>query len=195
MQETTVEIPAFDQLNLGCGRFKKAGFVNVDCFAHLEPDVVQDLDSLPYPFPSGHFRRIEADHVLEHLSQPFAVMAELHRLLQPGGELVIRVPHFSRGFTHADHKRGFDVTFPFYFDPNYQGGYMGTPLALEKMRMRWSAQPYLKKTVVPAPVFWLSEGLGKIFDLFANLSPMICSRAWCFWVGGFEEIEYRFRKR
>jgi len=191
----TATIPAYDRLNLGCGRFKKPGFVNVDCFAHLEPDVVQNLDELPYPFPSGSFRRIEADHVLEHLSQPFAVMAELHRLLKPGGELVIRVPHFSRGFTHADHKRGFDVTFPFYFDPSYQGGYMGTELALEGMRMRWSAQPYLKKTVVSRPVFYLSEMMGRIFDFFANLSPMICSRGWCFWVGGFEEIEFQFRKR
>ena len=190
----TATIPGPDKLNLGCGRFKKPGFVNVDCYPHLEPDVVQDLNVLPYPFPAGGFSRIEADHVLEHLHDPFAVMAEMHRLLRRGGELVVRVPHFSRGFTHADHKRGFDVTFPLYFDPSYQGGYTGTEFVLRKMRLRWSAQPYLKRTVVSRPVYWLSEALGKILDFLANLSPMICSRGWCFWVGGFEEIEFRFEK-
>lgn len=190
---TTTELS--DRLNLGCGRFKKPGYVNVDCFAHLEPDVVHDLDQVPYPFPSGHFSRIEADHVLEHLHNPFGVMAEMHRLLRAGGELVVRVPHFSRGLTHADHKRGFDITFPFYFDPTFQGGYMGTEFVLDGMRLRWSAQPYLKKTVLPLPIYWAAEAVGKFLDFFANLSPMLCSRLWCFAVGGFEEIEFRFRKR
>lgn len=183
-----------DKLNLGCGRFKKAGFWNVDGDPAGQPDQVLDLEELPYPFPSGQFQRIEADHVLEHLQNPFAVMAEMHRILAPGGILHLRMPHFSRGFTHADHKRGFDITFPFYFNPKYLGGYSGTPFVLEHMRLRWSAQPYLKKTVVSAPVFYLSEMAGKWFDFLANLHPALCSRGWCYWVGGFEEIEFRLRK-
>jgi SAM-dependent methyltransferase len=183
-----------DKLNLGCGRFKKPGFLNVDNDPAGQPDRVQDLDDLPYPFPSGHFTLVEADHCLEHLQNPFAVMAELHRVLAPGGRLLIRVPHFSRGFTHADHKRGFDVTFPFYFDPTFMGGYSGTHFALEGMRLRWSAQPYLKRMVLSRPAFVLAETAGRVFDFFANLHPALCSRGWCFWVGGFEEIEFRFRK-
>jgi SAM-dependent methyltransferase len=184
-----------DKLNLGCGRFKKPGFLNVDADPASQPDRVMNLDELPYPFPSGHFARVEADHVLEHLQNPFAVMAELHRILAPGGILHLRMPHFSRGFTHADHKRGFDVTFPYYFDPAYLGGYSGTHFGLEHVRLRWSAQPYLKKTVVSRPVFYASELAGQLFDFLANLHPAMCSRTWCFWVGGFEEIEFRFRKQ
>jgi hypothetical protein len=30
-------------------------------------------------------------------------------------------------------------------------------------------------------------------DLLANLSPYLASRLWGYWVGGFEEIEYRFQ--
>jgi SAM-dependent methyltransferase len=183
-----------DKLNLGCGRFKKPGFLNVDHDARAAPDRVQDLDELPYPFPAGHFVRIEADHVLEHLRNPFAVMAEMHRLLAPGGELVLRMPHFSRGFTHADHKRGFDVTFPYYFDPAFRAGYTGTHFVLERMRLRWLAQPYLKREVLSPAAFHLARVAGGIIDFFANLAPAVCSRAWCFWVGGFEEIEFRFRK-
>ncbi|HXR11946.1 MAG TPA: methyltransferase domain-containing protein [Gaiellaceae bacterium] len=119
-------------MNLGCGAFKKPGFLNVDGDPRFEPDLLLDLDALPYPFESGRFELIEADHVLEHLSDPFAVMKELHRILVAGGRLVVRVPHFSRGFTHADHRRGFDVTFPYYFDPAFTPGYMGVSFQLER---------------------------------------------------------------
>jgi SAM-dependent methyltransferase len=181
------------RLNLGCGSFKKPGFLNVDIVPEVEPDLILDLDSLPYPFPDNHFELIEADHVLEHLHNPLQTIVELYRITKPGGEIRIRVPHFSRGFTHADHKRGFDVTLPYYFNPSFKGGYQGVPLRLLKMRLRWFAQPYLKKSLVPAPLFYTASGIGAIIDFFANLSPYLTSRLWCYWVGGFEEIEYRFQ--
>jgi hypothetical protein len=36
--------------------------------------------------------------------------------------------------------------------------------------------------------------IGEIFDLAANLCPALCSRIWCFWVGGFEEIRFVLQK-
>lgn len=182
------------KLNLGCGEFKKAGYINLDVEDQVLPDVVHNLNDLPFPFESGAFYLIESSHNLEHLNDPFAVMAEMHRLLVPGGRLIIKVPHFSRGFTHPDHKRGFDVSFPFYFDPSFPGGYSGTPFELENLRLTWNGQPYLKKKVLSAPVHMTLMGLGKIIDVLANISPAFCSRVWCFWVGGFEEMELRFRK-
>ncbi len=181
------------RLNLGCGEFKKDGYVNVDCFAVSEPDVRHDLNQLPYPFADSHFELIEADHLLEHLEDPFAVMRELYRIAADGCEIRIRVPHFSRGFTHAQHRRGFDVSFPLYFNPAFTGGYQGFALELRQMRLHWFAQPYLKRTVLPAPVFHLARAAGLVIDMAANLSPFLCSRLWCFWVGGFEEIEFVFR--
>ncbi|MBU1108933.1 MAG: class I SAM-dependent methyltransferase [Candidatus Riflebacteria bacterium] len=180
------------KLNLGCGEFKKEGYVNVDCFAVSEPDIRHDLNSFPYPFEENSFTLIEADHLLEHLNDPFQVMRELYRIGADGCKIKLRMPHFSRGFTHAQHHRGFDVSFPLYFNPSFQGGYQGVPLRLEKMRLRWFAQPYLKKTVLPAPFYYAGKTLGTIIDFFANASPFVCSRLWCFWVGGFEEIEIVF---
>jgi SAM-dependent methyltransferase len=180
------------KLNLGSGEFKKPGYVNVDYFSVSEPDVRHNLEEFPYPFQDGEFELIEADHVLEHLSDPFRVMKELHRIAMNGAEIIIRVPHFSRGFTHAEHKRGFDVTFPLYFDPKFPGGYQGFPLAHKKTRLCWFAQPYLKKQSMGPFLYIIGMGFGLVFDLFANLSPYACSRIWCFWVGGFEEIEFRF---
>ena len=114
-----------NKLNLGCGEFKINDFINVDINKSVEPDVVHDLNKFPYPFKDNHFNVIRAEHILEHLDNPFKVMKELHRLLNYGGVLIIKVPHSSRGFTHPDHKRGFDISFPYYFDYNFKGGYQG----------------------------------------------------------------------
>lgn len=186
---------AISKLNIGCGAFKIEGFLNLDADPRAEPDVVYDLNNLPYPFPSGSFDVIEANHILEHLDDPFAVMTELHRLLAIGGLLVIRVPHFSRGFTHAEHKRGFDVTFPYYFNPLFPGGYTGANFGLQRMKLVWFAQPYLKRLVLSKPAFYFGSVLGWLINLCASISPIFCSRVWCFLVGGFEEIEFQFVRK
>lgn len=182
------------RVNLGCGQFYKEGYVNVDFDPKAKVDIKHNLDLFPYPFEDNSVDELTADHVLEHLTNPFATMEEIHRILKPGGKLIIRVPHSSRGFTHADHKRGFDITFPFYFDPTFLGGYSGIHYKLQKMKLSWSAQPYLKKQMFSAPLFYSLMTVGAIIDFFANLSPAFCSRIWCYWVGGFEQIEYIFNK-
>ncbi|MCX7605891.1 MAG: class I SAM-dependent methyltransferase [Bacteroidia bacterium] len=180
------------RLNLGSGEFPKPGFINVDYYSFTPPDVCHDLNVFPYPFEDNAFDLVESDHCLEHLKDPFAVMREIHRITKPGGIVRIRVPHFSRGFTHADHKRGFDVTFPYYFDPTFRGGYMGVHFRVQQVRLTWFAQPYLKRTVLSPWAFYGAIVVGKVIDFFANLSPFLASRLWCFWVGGFEEIFFEF---
>jgi SAM-dependent methyltransferase len=182
------------KLNLGCGQFKKEGFVNLDISPLSEADVIHNLEDFPYPFETNSFTLIEAEHLLEHLSNPFRVMAELNRLLKPGGSLRILVPHFSRGFTHPEHKRGFDVTFPLYVDPTFVGGYTGTHFICKKTELHWFGQRHLMKKILSPYLFYLLVGIGNILDFFANLSPLFCSRVWCFWVGGFYEIEFVFQK-
>lgn len=181
------------KLNIGSGKFKKEGFVNLDWVESTKPDVVHDLNTFPYPFADNTFDWVEGDHVLEHLENPFGVMRELHRISGPNAKIIIRVPHFSRGFSHPEHKRGFDVTFPYFFRADFPGDYMGVELELERLTLSWFAQKYLKKMVLPAPVFLLASFVGYIISFFANLAPIFCARVWCFWVGGFEEIEYVFR--
>jgi SAM-dependent methyltransferase len=180
------------KLNIGCGAFKIEGYLNLDVDPRSRPDVVHNLNEFPYPFSTASFEMIEANHILEHLNDPFEVMRELHRLLVKNGVLLIRVPHFSRGFTHAEHKRGFDVTFPYYFDSSFPGGFTGAEFSLRKMKLVWFAQPYLKKVVLGRPLYYAGRAVGSLIDLFANLSPVFCSRVWCFLVGGFEEIEFHF---
>lgn len=180
------------KVNLGCGRFRKEGPANVVWAERCGWDIVHDLNRLPYPFEDGAADHIEMDHVLEHLHSPFAIMREIHRILKPGGTCTIRVPHFSRALSHPEHKYGFDFTFPYYFAPTFPGGYTGCHFDLLGMRIRWFSQPYLKRQVLSPVAFHVGRAVGAVIDAFANLSPMFCSRAWCYWVGGFEEMKCRF---
>jgi hypothetical protein len=111
---------------------------------------------------------VESDHCFEHLPDPFAVMKEVHRIAKNGATVIIRVPHFSRGFTHAEHKAGFDVTFPYYFRKGFKGGYQGVEFETTAVRLRWFAQPYFKRTVLSPPVFWSARAMGAFFSFFAN---------------------------
>jgi SAM-dependent methyltransferase len=182
------------RINFGCGRFPIAGWTNVDNDARAAADLFHDLNQFPYPFESASASEILASHVLEHTADPFATMREFARILLPGGTLTVRVPHFSRGFTHADHRRGFDVTFPRYFDPEFTGGYSGTHLTIDRVRLQWFAQPYLKRRELSWLQFHLARAAGAWIDWWANRSPALASRLWCFWVGGFEQIEFEFRR-
>ncbi len=123
-------------------------------------------------------------------------MEELHRILKKDGTLLIKVPHFSRGFTHAEHKSGFDVTFPLYFNPNFtKSGFFGVQFQLLKMRLNYIAFFHLMPSMgISKFTIWLLRILHSVVSLFANISPNFCSRVWCFWVGGFEEIEFHFKK-
>ncbi|MFZ2169221.1 MAG: methyltransferase domain-containing protein [Methylococcaceae bacterium] len=180
-------------LNLGCGQFPKENYINVDNDPAAKADIYHDLSVQPYPFESESFDQIVMSHILEHLPNTMDVMRELNRLLKPGAFLTIKVPHFSRGFTHWDHKRGFDVSFPYYFNKSFPG-YTGLELIIESTRIRWFAQPYLKKVTLSPFAYKTGFCLGCFFDLIGNINLFFTSRILCFWVGGYEEIEFIFKK-
>ncbi len=191
-----METTAIKKLNLGCGEHKKEGFINLDWSPLNAPDVVHDLNVLPYPFADNTFMYIEASHVLEHLNTPFEIMRELHRILAPGGTLHVKVPHFSRGFTHAEHAHGFDVTFPLYFRKDFTtSGFYGVEFRLEKMELHWLAFFHLLPAMGYGKVtIGVLRVVNGIITWLANLSPAFTSRIWSFWVGGFDEIEFIFTK-
>ena len=182
------------KLNLGAGEDRREGYINVDWNDLAKPDVNHDLNKLPYPFDDNTFDEIFASHILEHLDKPFLIMKEFHRLLKPGGKLILKVPHFSRGFTQAEHSHGFDITFPYYFNSSFtRSGYLGFEFEIEKMELHWMCLfhllPYLGygRTSIS-----LLKMINKFFNILANASQGLCSRVWCFWVGGFQEIEFIF---
>lgn len=85
------------KLNLGCGSRKLEGFLNVDNSPHCDPDLLVDLEQLPWPFESGSASEIVLSHVMEHLGQAPAVylgiVREIYRVCAPGALVRIAVPH------------------------------------------------------------------------------------------------------
>lgn len=107
------------RLNLGCGSDIRQGYVNLDRVSLPGVDVAHDLEKLPLPFEDGSFDEILCQDVLEHLDY-VPLMRELHRILVPGGTLVIRVPHFTavNNFIDPSHKKMFSFRTFEYFVPN-----------------------------------------------------------------------------
>lgn len=104
------------KLNLGCGIDIKEGWINLDSIAVPGVDVVHDIETLPLPFASEKFDEILAQDVLEHVDY-IPVLKDIHRILEKGGILRIRVPHFTSKNNFADptHKKMFSVnTWDFF---------------------------------------------------------------------------------
>lgn len=83
------------RLNLGCGRFHlPGGFINIDQFESVNPDLVSDIRSLP--FDPGSVDEIYAGHVLEHFSYLDGVEAIRYwmYLLKAGGRISICTPDY-----------------------------------------------------------------------------------------------------
>src|ERR671921_1771648 len=55
---------------------------------------VKEGDALDLPFPDGEFDRIVAAEVLEHIPDDDTAIAELARVLRPGGTLAVTVPRW-----------------------------------------------------------------------------------------------------
>ncbi len=183
------------KLNLGCAGFKKPGYINVDWQSIVTPDVSHNLNVYPYPFADNEFDLVDAFHIIEHLDRPFSALTEIHRILKPGGTLHLKVPHFSRGMTHPEHFHGFDVTLPNYFNPLFRDvGYFGIEYELVSMHMRWNAFPHILKSMGYSRFARaIVTSIDAVFSALANVNIHFASRVWCFWVGGFDEIDFVFK--
>ena len=108
-------------VDLGCGTNKRPGAVGVDSNPAAHPDVVHDLEVIPYPFDDSSFDEIYLDNVLEHLTDVIATMEEIHRIGAPGALVRIDVPYFRSRWAAIDptHKHAFTVESFAYFDPTH----------------------------------------------------------------------------
>lgn len=65
-------------------------YISFDMFPGEHIDVVGDV--LSSPFPDAHFDTIISTQVLEHVRKPWVMVAEIGRILKPGGVCIITAP-------------------------------------------------------------------------------------------------------
>lgn len=107
------------ELLIGCGHSREkrlgvtgretwANLTTLDMSSHVNPDVVHDLNDLPYPFEDEEFDEIHAYEVLEHCGRQgdfkffFAQFRELDRILKPGGYIFITCPNWNGRWAWGD---------------------------------------------------------------------------------------------
>lgn len=96
-----------ERLNLGSGHAYDEAWTNLDITSDTNPDVVHDLNVLPWPFEDDRFVEVRAIDVIEHLDDALATLIELHRVCRNGARVMIVVPHFSsaNAYTDPTHRR------------------------------------------------------------------------------------------
>ena len=105
------------KLNLGCGHDIRDGYVNVDIVRLGGVNLIADLNNF-LPFKNNTIDEIIIINTLEHLENGVKAIEEIHRILKPGGKVLIRVPHFSNPhvtWTDPTHKRPYGYYSFHYF--------------------------------------------------------------------------------
>lgn len=150
------------RLNLGCGRIIRKGWINVDSVALDGVDMVYDIQKVPLPFETDWFVEIRCDNILEHLDY-IPVLKDLYRILQPGGKLSVRVPHFTSRTNYSDptHKKLFSIsTFNFFVHSHPKNYYFD---------FGFQAIQDKKISFYKKGIFWPNRLLEPLF----NLTPSV----------------------
>jgi SAM-dependent methyltransferase len=123
--------------------------VNLDVTTETGPDVVHDLNRVPWPFPDGQFAVVHAYDILEHLDDVVAAVGEIHRVLKPGGVAHVTVPHFScaNAFTDPTHRHYFGAASFDYFTDGHPLNFYST-CRFRRRALRIYFRPSLLNTVV-----------------------------------------------
>jgi SAM-dependent methyltransferase len=158
-------------LNLGSGRKKIEGAVNVDLVGDTSPDLVHNLNCLPWPLPSGQFDKVVARDVIEHLDNIVEIMEEIHRVCRPNAVLDLTVPHFScsNAFTDPTHRHYFGL-----FSFNYFTGENEFPFYTKAKFRRVSTQ-----------LCFLPTLMNKLVMRLANRYPRQYERRWAWLFPGW----------
>lgn len=111
-------------LDVGCGVNKLPGSIGIDRNPRAKADVLCDLDHFPYPFEDSSFTRLQAIHVIEHVSDVMRTMEEFHRLVAAGGTIFLATPHYTDFSSFCDPTHRWHLTsFSFRYFGTDNAGY------------------------------------------------------------------------
>jgi len=168
------------KLNLGCGKDKKEGYVNIDSSDEVKPDKIWNLEKTPFPFRENSVEEIIAEHVLEHIKNFIPLMHELRRICKKGAKIRIKTPFYSSWgqFNDPTHVRVFTpFTFNYFKRNNYEHevGCKEDMFKINKVKINYGIGRL--------------RFLNKILNPLLNLNHEVYCRFFA-WVFPSSEIEY-----
>ena len=183
------------KLELGCGANKRdSDAVGIDLLNLDGVDIVGDVLGVLHSIPGSSVRSIYSAHFMEHVDDPWLILAEAARVLEYGGEFRAVIPHFSNPAFYSDptHRAYFGLyTFGYWVMetpfsrsvPHYR-----KPLPMRLVSARHvfkSSRPfYARHAIKKALSFWV--GLN-------NWSSEFYEEHLC-WIMPAYEIDFVLRK-
>jgi SAM-dependent methyltransferase len=158
-------------------RYEAADFEKVDKpYAHS----TYVCDLVKIPVAAGRFDAVVLSQVMEHLPEPAAVLAELNRVLKPGGRFFYSAPLYYEehelpydfyrytqfGVKHLFQKAGFTIT-----EFRWLEGYMGT--VTHQLRMIARRTPFSPIKLGGGAYGWALAAIMLLLKPFLLLAAMI----------------------
>ncbi len=157
------------RIDLGCGHKKRSGHIGIDRLDMDCVDIVGDLDAALKQFPDNSVDSIYSKSVLEHVENLEEVMRQIMRVLKPGAEVYIFVPHWSSPYYYQDytHIRFFGLyTFYQFSDEKNQHPARAVPCFYQDINIRIKSIKMVFKSN-----FRIIRPLRKLLTFLVNLSP------------------------
>jgi SAM-dependent methyltransferase len=164
-------------LDVGCGRGVILGpladrglevhGVEVSAEAARGADVRAEIRIAPQladaGYPDGFFDQVVIWHVLEHLADPRGVLEEVHRILAPGGRLIVAVPNFESAQARWSGSAWFHLDLPRHL---YQFPLGALRRLLEDVGYQVSTDHHF--SLRQNPFGWIQSALNRIPGLPRN---------------------------
>jgi cyclopropane fatty-acyl-phospholipid synthase-like methyltransferase len=111
-------------LNLGCGFLKMEDAINVDICKEVDPDIIYDLNRYPWSFCYGHYDKVFALDIFEHVNNRWKFMEAIWKVLKLGGEVELRTTCWQteNSFTDPSHQGFYTLKTFDYWDSSTEIG-------------------------------------------------------------------------
>ena len=158
------------KLDIGSGHIIRKGFERIDFDKDAKPDILWNINNVPWPIPNNVYDEIICYHVIEHLPEINPFLREVLRISKDGAKFRFDFPHYSVTFIESSHRRGYGC--------HALGSFK--EFVIKKPRMEWSSGRENKN--MPCRI------ANNVLTHLANYNPYVCERVWCYLVGGFSNV-------
>ena len=156
-------------LDLGCGsRKRNPDHVGADVLDYEGVDIVGDAFDILAAIPDAALGGVHSYHFFEHVEDVPRLMTHLARVIRPGGELEVTVPHFSNPYYYSDstHK-GFYGLYTFSYWAVDQIFRRRVPTYQRELAFQLDSVDLFFKS---PPPFVVRYGVRRAFQQLVNIS-------------------------